>query len=396
MYLNNLIKLKVDNSNLLQEFREGAFGIRRTKSRLGRSPVDLTLEQTINADAGNTLTGVSHFTNSIAARERWALSHSVRTKIMSFVKAEIGLSKADDTSYILQKNRIEKDSKTLNSIVETIKKTMNPFSENVDKDSLFNLSTGKAASLNVTNYLLNVKSLGEEQKLKNFSECFEDSSRFVRRITRNKIHNFASDCVKKSTTGDKKTLIKMERDIFGRLLAIAIKQKIDIEYCLSFPLAPVPPALFHRSGHMMKTNKSILGKQLTAKIAPANPGQVDIEIIDGFYYLYQIGSTLPQTFGKIAESILIKLCSKNAPEIQIIFDRYLSASIKYCERQNREEIDIPYTINGPLQTRPNDFFKSLKNFRFKEALVKFLANHWGDDSFATILGNKKIYMTVGE
>ncbi|CAG4953965.1 unnamed protein product [Parnassius apollo] len=127
MYLNNLIKLKVENSTLLQEFREGAFGIRRTKSCLGRSPVDMTLEQTINADAGNTLTGGSHFTNSIAARERWALSHSVRTKIMSSVKAEIGLSQADDTSYTLQKNRIEKDSKTLNNIVKTMKKTMNPF-----------------------------------------------------------------------------------------------------------------------------------------------------------------------------------------------------------------------------------------------------------------------------
>lgn len=354
MYLNNLIKLKVENSTLLQEFREGAFGIRRTKSCLGRSPVDLTLEQTINADAGNTLTGVSHFTNSIAARERWALSHSVRTKIMSFVKAEIGFSQADDTSYTLKKNRIEKDSKTLNSIVETIKKTMNPFSENVDKDSLFNLSTGKAASSNVTNFLLYVNSLGQEQKLKFFSDCFEDSTRFVRPITRNKIHNFASDCAKKSiksATGDKKTLIKMERDIFGRLLAIAINQKVDIGHCLSFPLAPVPPALFHCSGDMMKTDKSALSKQLTAKIAPTNPGQVDIEIIDGFYYLYLIGSTLPQTFGKIAESILIKLCSKNAPVVHIIFDRYLTPSIKDCERENREGIDIPYTINGPLQTR---------------------------------------------
>lgn len=399
MYLNNLIKLKVDNSILLEEFRKGAFGIRRTKSCLGRSPVDLTLEQTINADAGNTLTGVSHFTNSIAARERWALSHSVRTKIMSFVKAEIGLSQADDTSYTLQKNRIEKDSKTLNSIVETIKKTMNPFSGNVDKDSLFNLSTGKAASLNVTDYLLNVKSLGKEQKLKFISECFENSTRFVRPIPRNKMYNFASDCVKKSfksTIGDQKTLIKMERDIFGRLLAIAINQKVDIGYCLSFPLAPVPPALFHCSGDMMKTDKSTLGKQLTAKIAPANPGQVDIEVIDGFYYLYQIGASLPQTFGKVAESILIKLCSRNAPEVHIIFDRYLTPSIKDSERQNREGVDIPYTINGPLQTRPNDFLKSLKNFRFKEALVKFLANHWIDDSFATVLGNKKNYITVGE
>jgi len=188
----------------------------------------------------------------------------------------------------------------------------------------------------------------------------------------------------------------MERDIFGRLLAIAIDQKVDIEYCLSFPLAPIPPALFNCSGDMLKTDKSALSKQLMSKITPANPGQVDIEIIDGFYYMYQIGSTLPQTFGKLAESILKKLCSKTAREVHIIFDRYLTPSIKDCERQNREGIDIPYTINGPLQTRPSDFLKSLKNFRFKEALVKFLSNHWENNSLASILGKKKIFITVGE
>lgn len=49
-----------------------------------------------------------------------------------------------------------------------------------------------------------------------------------------------------------------------------------------------------------------------------------------------------------------------------------------------------------MQKRPNDFLKSLKNFRFKEVFVKFLASHWVDDSFAPILGNKKNYVTVGE
>ncbi|KAL3270913.1 hypothetical protein HHI36_021420, partial [Cryptolaemus montrouzieri] len=106
----------------------------------------------------------------------------------------------------------------------------------------------------------------------------------------------------------------MERDIFGRLLAIAVEQKVNIEYCLSFPLAPIPPALFSCSGEMLKTDKSTLSKQLTSKIVSENPGEIDVEIIDGFYYMYQIGSTLPQTFGKLAESILIKLCAKKAQE----------------------------------------------------------------------------------
>lgn len=399
LYLNNLIKLKMDDSALIAEFRQGAFGVRRTNSCLGRSPVDLTLEQTINADAGNTLTGVSHFTNSIAARQRWALSHSIRTKILSAVKAEVGLSRADDTSHSLQKNQIEKDNKTLNRIIETMKKTTNPFSENLDKNILFNMSTGKAASSHVSDFLLNCKTLGHEQKLRFFSECSEDPTRFVKSIKRNVISNFASDCAKrtiKNKSKDNQALLKMERDIFGRLLAIAIEHKVDIENCLSYPLAPVPPALFHCTGHMYKTDKSTLSKHLKSKIEVSNPGHIDVEIIDGFYYLYSIGSTLPQSFGKVAEAILIKLCSTNSQEIHIIFDRYLTPSIKDCERLNRAEIDIPYTISGPLQPRPKDFLASLKNYRFKEALVKFLADHWSDNSFAAILKNKKVFITVDE
>ncbi|GBP24271.1 hypothetical protein EVAR_80124_1 [Eumeta japonica] len=87
---------------------------------------------------------------------------------------------------------------------------------------------------------------------------------------------------------------------------------------------------------MLKTDKSTLSKQLTSQIDSENPDKIDIEIIDGFYYMYQIGATLPQTFGKLAESILIKLCAKKAKEVHIVLDRYLKPSIKDCERQNRE------------------------------------------------------------
>jgi hypothetical protein len=37
----------------------GAISIRRTKKSFSRSPVDITLEQTINADAANSSTGIS-------------------------------------------------------------------------------------------------------------------------------------------------------------------------------------------------------------------------------------------------------------------------------------------------------------------------------------------------
>lgn len=119
--MSNLIKLYIDNSSLITEFRRGAFGIRRTSATFARSPVDLTLEQTINADASNELTN-NLAADSISARQRWALSHSIRTKLLTITKQNLGLTPKDDTSYSLQKNKILKDRKNLESIIENIKK----------------------------------------------------------------------------------------------------------------------------------------------------------------------------------------------------------------------------------------------------------------------------------
>lgn len=398
IYLSNLIKLNIEHSPLLQEFRKGAFGIRRTEANFARSPVDLTLEQTINADASNQLTN-NLTANSVSARQRWALSHSMRTKILTAVKENIGLSVQADTLHSLQKSKIQKDRKNVESIIQTIKSTMNPFDSNIDKNILFNISTGKAASSDVTEFLINVKKNGNDQKSNFITECSSNSERFESPIKRNVILNFASECTTKeqvSKDRSQKVLLKMERDIFGRLLAISLEKKVNIEHCLSFPLAPMPPALFTCAGEMIKTNKSTLAKTLKSQVQMVQPTNIDVEIIDGFYYLYTIGSSMPITFGKIAESILIKICSTEASEIHLIFDRYLTPSIKDSERLSRQAFDVPFKITGPLQTRPVDFLGNLKNYRFKESLVQFLSSYWENDHLVSIISSKKIFLTVGE
>lgn len=396
LYLSNLITLYAANSPLVEEFRRGAFGIRRTKANFARSPVDLTLEQTINADASNQLSD-NLAVDAISARQRWALSHSMRTKILSTVKESIGLQKMDDTSHSLQKSKIRKDKNSLMSIINTIKDTMNPFDDTIDKNNLFNISTGKAASAEVGEFLLTVKAIGNDQKLNFITECSTAPGRFEKAIKRNKILNFASECTSKvvmSKDKKKTVLLKMERDIFGRLLAISINKKINLEYCLTFPLAPMPPALFSCAGEMFKTAKSTLAKVLKSNTDMVQPTNINVEIIDGFYFLHLIGSSMPQTFDKVAESILIKMCSTTAAEIHLVFDRYLSPSIKDSERHHRQEFNTPYLISGPQQSRPKDFLHSLKNYCFKEALVRFLAEYWVNKNVVTIIGNKKIFLTV--
>lgn len=397
-YLSNLLNLKKESSVLLQDFKRGAFGVKRTSGNFARLPVDITLEQTINADAANSMTGITHFTNSISARQRWSLSHSMRTKILSKLLEEINITSKDDVSHELKQNRIYKDREALNNILNEIKKNINPFDPTIDKDQLFNITTGKATTEQISNFLLNADILGQEQKDEFLEKCGSDPDRFEQSIKRNKILNFASDCIKRkiSKDGSKEVLIKMERDVFGKLLAIALEKKIDMEECLSYPLAPAPPALCHITGEMHKTDKSALAKKIKSKIQFSIPLQTDVDLIDGFYFLHILGSSIPQTFGKISELILIRICNTKSTEVHLVFDRYFFQSIKDSERCSRESIDIPYIISGTSQNRPIDFSKSLKNKKFKEALVQFLANDWQKDSMACILANKKIFITVEE
>ena len=44
--------------------KNGAFSIKRTTKPFIRNPVDLTLEQTVNANAASRMTGISAFTTS--------------------------------------------------------------------------------------------------------------------------------------------------------------------------------------------------------------------------------------------------------------------------------------------------------------------------------------------
>ena len=141
-YHNNLCRLDETHSGLRELFEKGSFGIKRTIKDFSRQPIDLTLEQTINADTANKLTGVLHFANSTAARQRWCKNHSIRSIIISHVVQQAGLSKNQDLTAVLKKSKMEKSTTQLNNFIGGIIRNINPFDENIDKEKIFNISSG--------------------------------------------------------------------------------------------------------------------------------------------------------------------------------------------------------------------------------------------------------------
>lgn len=96
-YHYNLTKVGETHPGL-EDFKNSFFGIKRTGKSFSSQPIDLTLEQTINADAARKLTGIVHLTDSISARQRWARSHDIRSTIITHVLEEIGIGKSQDIS----------------------------------------------------------------------------------------------------------------------------------------------------------------------------------------------------------------------------------------------------------------------------------------------------------
>lgn len=142
---------------IVQEFEKGSFGIKRTEKPFSRQPIDFTLEQTINLDATRRLIGISHFTNSISARQRWARNHRIRSIIISHVYEETGLQKSQDVAGDLESSKMKKHEAGLEKLISTIEQNLNPFSKEIEKDLLFNIVPGKSANESTANFLLNVE-----------------------------------------------------------------------------------------------------------------------------------------------------------------------------------------------------------------------------------------------
>ncbi|GFW09389.1 uncharacterized protein TNCV_2066471 [Trichonephila clavipes] len=162
-YLDNLNKVDETHHGLKNDFMNGCFGIKRTdKKPFSSIPIDLTLENTINAEATRRLSGIAHVTYSLATRQCSSKSHSIRATIISHVLDVCGLKQLQDVSEDLQPNRIKIWGKQIADFSEIFENNINPFDESLNKDSLYNIATAQPVPENVANFLLNIEKKVED------------------------------------------------------------------------------------------------------------------------------------------------------------------------------------------------------------------------------------------
>lgn len=179
-YLDELINIDERYPGLRNELESGALSIRRTNANFCRTPVDLTLEQTVNANAANKLTGISSFTNSIYARQRWSETHITRTTLTAHLLDKLNLNKHDD----FECNRKSKafDRQQL-KFTEEIVSNINPFCDLIDQSKLFNLTSGKSASSETSEFILAAEETGLQQ-MQSFIAESKSGERFFQSLKR--------------------------------------------------------------------------------------------------------------------------------------------------------------------------------------------------------------------
>ena len=158
---------------------------------------------------------------------------------------DLDLTVKEDVSQDLKPNQISQNAAYLAKFIEMVKLTMNPLSSDIEKSCLFNITSGKSTEDEVVSFLLNVKIAGREAHEKFIEKCNEDTTRFEKPIKRNKVYTFATGNVTfKLQEKDKEIIaISLMRTLFGSILFLCLKQRIDMEKVLNYPLTQVPLSL---------------------------------------------------------------------------------------------------------------------------------------------------------
>ena len=173
VYLAEMHLLKETAPEIQTEFGRGKHVVTRsTKSRFNSVWSDLGLEQSVVKDTKSRQGGIIGFSRIQEATLKLYLTVHERSGILRNFKALCGLSEDEDQGHRdLKRTNTKKDEKEIQKIIQVITDRFgNPFSvhgpvleeENEMPGPLINIATGVVAPGDVTNDLLNAKSIGQK------------------------------------------------------------------------------------------------------------------------------------------------------------------------------------------------------------------------------------------
>ena len=207
--------------------------------------------------------GIKNFSTQDNTYEKWALSSPGQAEYVAALKEVTGMDKCSQTQRkCLWSSEIKKCEMYVQRVKNIVtEEFINPFSKEMNKKKLYNITSWTYASNDISECLLPIFERGKIRMVE-FKERISKnaSSKYIfDPIKREKSKSF-DDTVKKTTKikidGKIKDIVE-QKNILGLLAAKSDKSKlaVDIKNALSFPLSSVSLPLASADGAMRKTKK---------------------------------------------------------------------------------------------------------------------------------------------
>ena len=369
IYLAEMKNLEISQPIIHREFMNGNFVVRRGKGRFNQVPIDQATEwQNRVCKISNGIIGI---TRNDTARDKFCITWAERSYISHSTRCLLEIENEDEDQLIstrkdAQPSRIRLDEDSVTKLEEVFKRfnvfglegeqldgdimeeEENESTERSETKQLVSLATNDVSTAEIENDLLSAQTRGVSMVQSNVSKWFiEKETPFFDPLPKVKSKTFAS--LYKTTFAGKqneKKMIKADRRLLQQLLTASLAgRKVDLNEVLQHELSSIPLSLAKVNGDMNSTTKAELAKIITKneKILPnvTEPGttQRTCILVDGHAYIQSLGKPKNcKTFEEYAriffKSLLINV-GENVDRIDVVFDRYISMSIKSTTRTKR-------------------------------------------------------------
>eukprot|EP00112_Aurelia_sp_Birch-Aquarium-sp1_P005855 Seg1662.2 transcript_id=Seg1662.2/GoldUCD/mRNA.D3Y31 product="hypothetical protein" protein_id=Seg1662.2/GoldUCD/D3Y31 len=381
IYVNTLENLERTHPGCKELLSEKGLSVQEQDRYKCRIAIDQRGEQTINKDA-KVSGGIKYFASDENAILKWTLNRPVQAKNTNALMVLADVKSSDEGYKSNRPSQILKSEKFVENIMNVMtEEYINPFDDSLEKDCLYNLSSGIQVELGIATEISQLKSKGDAQynefvtnRIKSTEVSIHDP------IKRNKLLLFKNASKKVEVKQDsKQSLVEVNRNILAKLLAHSAKtgRAINFQTALEYSLSSVPLAFANPDGSRRVTKKSQLmeivlsySDQETMHEPSSIPKEETAAYLVDLMALIRSLPGVSDTYRDLTQRIVDALPTGYA-RVDIVANTYRKDSLKNSERIKRRS-STKVLINSAESKIPRNFSDFLKNGENKGRMIEII------------------------
>ena len=261
-YVMQLQNLDLTHPGAREELERNGMSVCRNNLNI-RQSIDGAGESTFMKDA-KIAGGIKNHASQDSTYDKWTLSRAGQAEYRSELWDIAGLNdSAQEPRKCLRPSQILKSEAAVEKIMDVLEGTfVNPISDDLEKDKLYNLASGCPISDESCDCLLTYEGRGKilmDEFKTRIAGTHVTGKKLFNTIERKKWLGFSSNSIKSKIKVKEKILdVAVQRDILGALVANSHEgdSPVDLDKALLYPLAPVRKYLIYDLAAVLRSKLS--------------------------------------------------------------------------------------------------------------------------------------------